>query len=70
MARPNNAFSPLAHHRRFWGFERGEGGQPLDFTFKVPVAIPDQVDQMEAFLGFTAADLFAAAAGIGTRMQV
>jgi hypothetical protein len=52
------------------GLERGEGGQPLYFTFKVPVAIPDQVDQMEAFLGFTAADLFTAAAGIGIRMQV
>ncbi|KAJ6093095.1 hypothetical protein N7486_008384 [Penicillium sp. IBT 16267x] len=47
-----------------------KGGQPLDFTFKEPVATPDQVDQMEAFLGFTAADLFAAAVGIGIRMQV
>lgn len=53
-----------------WRFERGEGGQPLDFTFKVLVAIPDQFDQMKVFLGFTAADLFAAAAGIGIRMQV
>lgn len=53
-----------------WAFEGGEVGQPLGYTSKVPVVILDQVDQMEAFLGFTAADLFAAAAGIGIRMQV